>query len=191
MLFLQQMNTPPPASGESSIDILNIIFTIIMLAPLAWGAYQGYAAGLLSEIVGILHFAIAFAISFKVMGLVINLVQIYIFNFNPNLFAQVAFGCAVGGAFGLLATLGKYLKTEIEYDFPGAWDNIIGAVVGFLKYAVALSFFFWFIHGFGSIQPDLKVSFAKMIYDTIEQFAFQLVGATNYDEISAAIKEAL
>jgi|GEM_PF-2439997 membrane protein required for colicin V production len=177
MLFLQV--NPPPVTGDSNIDIVSIIFNLLIFMPLGWGAYKGYEAGLLSEIVGILHFAIAFAISFKITGFIIKLVNNNIFNFSDGLLAPVAFCCAVAGALALLNTLGKYMKTEIEYDFPGAWDNIIGAVVGLIKYAIILSFFFWFLSGFGKVTEDLKGN--SVLYSTIEHITYKMMGVDGED----------
>ncbi len=187
MLFLQV--NPPPATGEGGVDIIFIIFNILLVLPLGWGAYKGYEAGLLSEFVGILHFAIAFAISIKVIGVIFTLIHNNIFRFNDSLLAPVAFGCSVAAALALLATLGKYMKTEIEYDFPGAWDNIIGAAVGLIKYAIVLSFFFWFLSGFGTLDIDL--SSKSPAYNIIETIAHQMMGAENAAQVSQKIQELL
>ncbi|NJL12167.1 MAG: CvpA family protein [Microscillaceae bacterium] len=187
-MLLQVAPIPQPAGG-GGFDIITIIFHLLILAPIAWGAYKGFDGGVLSELVGIIHFAIFFAISFKVIGFLLKFVQQYIFYFNDTLFPEVAFACSVGGSFALYAIVGKYLKTEIEYDFPGSWDNILGAITGGLKYALIMSFFFWFIHGFGRIPPDLKNN--SLIYGTVEAVALKIFGAQNHDELSIKITNSL
>lgn len=166
------------------------ILDLIILIPLLWGGYQGYTKGLLSEVVSILHFGIAFIISFKLVGLLFRKVlEQYVFQFNPNFIAELAFACSVIGALALLTTAGRYLKTEIDYDFPGAWDNIIGAGFGVVKYAIVLSFFFWFIDAFGSLRTNLTGD--SYTYSIVQNIAFKIVGVTDDDALSRAIGEAL
>lgn len=164
-------------------------FDMLVFLPLVWGAYKGYASGVLSEVVGIIHFAIAFVISFRIVGLALSFTNQFIFQFNQNLFAEVGFAVTVGLSFALLSTAGKYLKTEIDYDFPGAWDNLIGAIVGIVKYAVLISFFFWFISGFGNIKEPIKRE--SVSFQILENIAFTLVGVENDQELSDRITGAL
>lgn len=165
------------------------ILDLFVLIPLLWGGYQGYMKGLLSEVVSILHFGIAFAVSFKIVGLIFKLIRDYAFAFNAGLYPSLAFACSVLGALALLTTAGRYLKTEIDYDFPGAWDNIIGAGFGVIKYAIVLSFFFWFITGFGSLQPALIQD--SFTYSIVESIAYKLVGVETRQDLSDAITRAL
>ncbi len=164
-------------------------FDMLVFLPLVWGAYKGYASGVLSEVVGIIHFAIAFVISFRIVGLALSFTDQYIFNFNKDLYAEVAIAVIVGLSFFLLSTAGKFLKTEIDYDFPGAWDNLIGGVVGVAKYAVLISFFFWFISGFGKVIDPIKRE--SLSYQALENIAFTLVGVQDDQALSDAIKRAL
>jgi membrane protein required for colicin V production len=162
-------------------------FLIILV--LAFGAYKGYSKGILSELVGFFHFAIAFLLCFKILGIIFNIIRNYVFNFNETVYPEFAFACIVGASFALLASLGKYLKTEIEYDFPGAWDNIIGAAFGLVKMAVVLSFFFWFTSGFGSFTINIKKDSA--LFPVIENISFTMLGVKNDADLSTAITNAL
>lgn len=166
-----------------------MILDLLILIPLILGAYRGYVSGLLSEVVGVLHFLLAFIVSFKIIGIILKLISAYLFVFNPMLMAQVAFAAATGATFALLMSLGQYLQTEIKYDFPGAWDNIIGAIFGMIKTVVAISFFIWFMSIFGAPKQEQRDS-AKL-YVIIEIVAPQIVGVKNGQELSRAIRDNL
>ena len=157
-------------------ELYYFLLDIMIFLPVAWGGWQGYARGILAEIVVTIHFAIAFAISFYLVGILFAVTHENVLEFNEDVLAKVTFACSVGGAFALLNTAGKYLKTEIEFDFPGAWDNLVGALFGVIKYAIVLSFFFWFIEGFGEIDGNFKSK--SFFYDTVRGVSGQLLGTT-------------
>lgn len=163
---------------------------IIILLPLLWGAYSGYRRGLLSEIVSLLHFIIAFVICFKIIGFIFRLTSQYLFVFHQDTLAQLALASSFVATILLLNTVvSKYLKTEIEFDFPGAWDNIIGAIFGMAKFAVLVSFLFWFSTAFGTMRP--KLTDKAMAYPVIESIAPKLLGVNNAKELNAVIRDAL
>ena len=162
-----------------------IIVDLLLIAPLIWGAYKGYVNGILSEIVGILHFAIAFAISFYIISLVIGITHGYLFEFRPEVMAQAIFLISFALSMILLTTAGKYLKTEIEYDFPGAWDNVIGAISGAIKYAVLISFFFWFLTAFGGPKELITNS---NTYPYLKSVAHQIMGVKTDRELNEKIR---
>ncbi len=163
------------------MNLAYFILDVFIVLPLGWGFYKGYARGILAELVGTIHFAIAFAISFYVVSILFSVIQSYIFAFEQ--FAQITFICSVGGTFGLLSTAGKYLKTEIEFDFPGSWDNIIGAIFGMLKFAIVMSFFFWVTSGFGSFAPIVLEN--SKLHPIVKNVAPQLMGVEDYNEMNS------
>lgn len=168
-------------------NIFYVLLDIMIAIPLGWGFYRGFSKGILAELVGTIHFAIAFAISFYIVGIVFGLAHGNIFKFDKAIFAKVVFACAVGGAFALLSTAGKYLKTEIEFDFPGSWDNIIGGIFGVVKFAIILSFFFWFIDGFGDLNKEFQGS--SRLYPIVNNIAGQLLGAETPEQLDDRIIE--
>lgn len=166
---------------------------LLLFIPLALGGYLGWKNGVLDDIVHALHFLIAFALSFKVLSVLFYFLDVYIFKFSTesrvgiNAFAAVLFASSVGATFILLSTLGKYLKTEIEYDFPGAWDNISGSIFGILRSVLVMSFVMWFLQAFGEFNPEMKAK--SFLYKPIETVAYTIVGVTNAGEMSESIRE--
>jgi membrane protein required for colicin V production len=173
---------------------IDLIFNVLVLGALGWGAYQGYRTGLLSEIVSLLHFLIAFGVSILLLKFVFNFLGNYFFKFDSELFAEVVVASSVGLAMVILSTAGKYLKTEIEYDFPGAWDNIIGAIFGILKYVFMLSFFFWFTNAFGSFDEKITSQGATkrggaFTYTIIEPLSYSIFGYNDHQALSKGIRD--
>jgi membrane protein required for colicin V production len=165
-----------------------VIIDIVLLIPIIWGAYEGFKKGILSEIVGVLHFSIAFAIAFKLIGFTIKVVDDY-FLPNPNFYPQIAFALAIFAALLLMNKVGSRFKTEVDFDFPGNWDNIVGAIFGVLKYCFMLSFLVWFITSFGTMRPTLTDK--AFVYPVIESLGPTSVGGKTKQDLSDAIKKAL
>lgn len=165
---------------------------IMIIAPIAWGGYMGWKNGVLDDLVHALHFLIAFAISFKILSVIFALLETYVFAFSNNTsginaFASMLFASSVGATFILLSTLGKYLKTEIEYDFPGAWDNISGSIFGSLRSILVLSFTLWFLQAFGQFRPEMQQK--SILFKYVEGVSYTIVGVKDAREMSGAIRE--
>lgn len=162
-----------------------MIIDILILIPIGWAGYKGYTNGLLQELVAILHFVVAFLFSFKFVGFIFKILNTYLFVFELKHYPEVVMACSTVTSLVLLMTLGKYLKTEIEFDFPGAWDNIIGGIFGAIKFFVVLSFFIWFIDAFGDLK--IEVISKSYLYGFVQSIAFTLIGVQNDQQLSDAI----
>lgn len=161
---------------------------VIFIIPLLWGAYQGYKKGILSEVIGVIYFAVSFAVSFKLIGFAYKFLKDGAwFQFIEPLEAHIIFGVAVGVTMILLVKVGVKFKTEVEYDFPGQWDNIVGAFFGLIKWAFAMSFVWWFISGFAQIPQKTKDS--AFLFPYIELMAAQSIGGEDSRDIAKVIKD--
>jgi membrane protein required for colicin V production len=165
---------------------VSIVLDLLILGFVGWGAYKGFQLGLLEEIVNVLHFIIAFLVSFKVVGLILSLVNKYLFEFRPEVYPEFVFAVAILVSFYLLTLLQQYLKTEIDYDLPGNWDNIVGAVFASIKHMIALSFLFWFLNGVGAFKPILQEK--SYMYKAVEKISLILMGVDNKGKMSETIK---
>ena len=121
--------------------------------------YLGYKNGLVNEVSGMIYFLLFFFISFKIVSIVMELIHHYLFQFHkdssPIMASYIAFALTVVATFLIFRLVTKYLKIEIDYDLPGIWDNIVGIVLSIFKFLVILSFFFWFITGFGELNQNM------------------------------------
>ncbi|MCS6820697.1 MAG: CvpA family protein [Microscillaceae bacterium] len=170
-----------------------MILDLLLLVPIAFGGYQGYKQGLLAQVVSLLHFVLAFMICFKAVGFLLRLINLYIFFFNEVMFPYIGFLLAIVATFVLLDKVGKHFKTEVDYDIPGKWDNIIGAVLGTLRYAFAASFILWFIEGFGTIRLNDGEGWQKkgVINPIVKSIALKVSGSQTQDQLARKIREAL
>ncbi|OJJ16668.1 hypothetical protein BKI52_32690 [marine bacterium AO1-C] len=170
-------------------SLVYLIFDVILLAPLAWGAYIGFRKGLLAEVVSILHFAIAFIICFKVTGFALGLLNKYIFTFDKGLYPKLAFVGGVLLAAFLLDKIGDHFKTEIDYDFPGSWDNIIGGVIGLLKFAIVMMFVVWALTGVGTFRT--KIQKKSYLHTTFKKMGEEIAGKKNKRSLDEMIKNSM
>lgn len=171
------------------MSIGSIILDLLVLLPMAWGAYIGFRKGLLSEVVSILHYSIAFIICFKVVGLILSLVKEHAFKFGDEPYPRLVFVLGALLAMFLLDKIGDHFKTEIDYDFPGSWDNIIGAVIGLFKYAIIMTFMIWALEGTGSFKSDIEKK--SILYSTIKTIGKELAGKKNEKNISKMIENSI
>jgi len=155
---------------------------------MGWWGYIGYKNGILKEIVDILHFAVAFALSFKLVGFIYTAVSDY-FILNRNIESEIVFFLSFSIALVLLQTVGKRFSTSVEYDFPGQWDNIVGAIFGAIKIAFAVSFFLWIVAAFGVFKPLLTDS--ASLYPIVKSLAPKAVGGETDNDVSEAIRQAM
>lgn len=121
--------------------------------------YLGYKNGLVNEVSGMIYFLIFFIISFKIVSIFMELIHHYLFQFHKDgpiiMASYIAFTLSVVLTFVTFKLVTKYLKIEVDYDLPGIWDNAVGAVISIFKFLVILSFFFWFITGFGELNKSM------------------------------------
>ncbi len=109
------------------------------------------------------------------------------FKFNQTIYPELVFAVSVLTAVQLVHTLGQYLKSEIDYEFPGQWDNYLGAFFGILRNIVVLSFIFWFMTGLGEFHNELQKK--SFMYKLVETVAYILTGVKDEDELSKMIRD--
>jgi len=165
----------------------------IFILPLIWGAYSGWKDGVLDDIVVAIHFLIAFALSFKILSVAFYYLNAFIFTFSANgstgvsSFSVMLFATSVGATFILLGVSNQYLKTHIEYDFEGAWDNISGSIFGVIKYILVSSFIVWFLQGFGEFNKDMRSK--SYLFAYIEKASYTIIGVKDARQMSDVILE--
>ncbi len=165
---------------------ISLILDFLILAFLGWGGYSGYQKGLLDAVTKMLHFVIAFLICFFLVGAILSLVHKYLFSFQRDIYPEFIFVSSIIASNYLLSFVEQYIKTEIDYDFPGVWDNVVGAVFGTIKHSLILSFCFWFLTGIGSFQPNLTSK--SFMYGFVENIALVVSNSKNQEELDKKIE---
>jgi membrane protein required for colicin V production len=113
-------------------------FDIFLALPLAYGAFQGFRKGLLQEVVALLALFLGFILGLKLLTTAIPVVKEFVGNawgLLPFLSFLVVF---VGVILGV-RLLGLLLKKAVDFTPLGMFDNMLGGVLGGLKWCFAIS----------------------------------------------------
>ncbi len=70
----------------------------------------------------------------------------------------------------LLNVIGKTVKKIIDMTLLGSLDDIIGSLMGMVKWALFISIFFWIFESFGGKLSE-STSGDSMLYEPIVSFA--------------------
>ncbi len=142
---------------------------IVLLVPLIFGAYKGYTKGLLLEVIGILALFIALVLGFKLLDWGVSTLVSYDVDYNKTI-PYIAFLLIFVGTLLLLNLGGTILKKALDFTPFGMIDNAAGALIGILKWAFALSLFFWFAANLGVHVPE-DMADNSVVYPIILAFA--------------------
>lgn len=142
---------------------------ILIIIPLLFGAYRGFSKGLLVEIVGLIAFVLAILVGIKFLPLGIGFLVEH-FGQLSTFIPYAAFILLFIGTLLLINLLGKLLKKILDMTLLGKVDNLVGALVGILKWAFLLSLLLWLSASVG-IHVPLDLREDTMIYPVIEGFA--------------------
>ena len=146
---------------------------IILLIPLIFGAYKGYKKGLLLEVIGIFALFLAVILGFKLLDWGIGLWAEYSEDYNKFI-PYIAFLVIFIGTLLLLNLVGTILKRALDFTPFGMVDNAAGAMIGFVKWAFAMSLFFWFAANL-DVQVPQDMAKGTYIYPLILTFAPSLI----------------
>ncbi len=140
-------------------------FDIFLLIPLAYGVFQGFRKGLLQELVAVIALVLGFILGLKLLTTVIPVVQQYIGNAYGLLpfisFLAVFIGVIVGVRF-----LGIMLKTVLDFTPLGIFDNMLGGLLGGLKFCLALSLLLY-VSGLAGVSVSEKTASDSVIYPVV------------------------
>jgi membrane protein required for colicin V production len=138
---------------------------LLILIPLAWGAFNGYRKGLLIEIVGVAAFVIAMIVGFKFLRFGTDLLAPY---FTAELVRRflpfIGFSVIFFPTIFMVNRLGYSLRSMLRYTLLGTLDNLAGAAVGIFTWVFGISVFFWLLSTVG-IQIPPKYRLESFLYD--------------------------
>ena len=113
-------------------------FDIFLALPLAYGVFQGFRKGLLQEVVSVFALFLGFILGLKLLTTALPLVQKFVGNalgLLPFLSFLVVFVLVILG----VRLLGLLFKKIVDFTPLGMFDNILGAILGGLKWCFAIS----------------------------------------------------
>ena len=152
---------------------------IILLLILAFAGYRGYQRGFMVSLLSIIAFVIAIILAFVLLDWGIKFLDDLIDGFNGVLpylsFILIFVGVAVA-----INLLGKMLKSVIDLTIFGGFDNVVGGMVGVLKWVFGLSLIIWLSQNVGvEIPPDMQKS--SLFYSRLEPVApYVISGISEY-----------
>lgn len=135
------------------------IFIIIILI---FAAYGGYKKGLILELIAIIAFVLAIIGGFKLLHIGMEYVSRVYEGFG-NFLPFVAFIVLFVLILIVVNMAGQVLKKIIDWTPFGILDNIAGALIGVLKWALVLSIFLWVMSSLDINIPDSLSKNSKLM----------------------------
>jgi membrane protein required for colicin V production len=148
---------------------------LLILIPLAWGAFNGYRKGLLIEIVGVAAFVIAMIVGFKFLRFGTDLLAPYLTAELVRRFLPfVGFSVIFFPTIFMVNRIGYSMRSMLRYTLLGTLDNLAGAAVGIFTWVFGISVFFWLLSTIG-IQIPPKYSLESFLYDYLVPVAPRMI----------------
>lgn len=144
------------------------IIDIILIVILLFGAYRGFKTGLLLELIQFASFFIAIIAAFKLKDWGATFVERYVSQEGlAQLIALVAIFAVVVLALNLI---GHLLKKLLNLTLLGSLDDLAGAFVGVLKWALTISIFIW-LFTFFEIKMNAEFTEGSLLYPYVAAIA--------------------
>ncbi len=121
------------------------------------------------EIISIASFFIAIIGGIKLLDPGIALASQYIEGYEQIL-PVIVFTVVFIGILLLLHWLGQLIKKIIDLTLLGSIDDIVGALLGIVKWALIISIFLWVFASFGG-KIDEKLTSTSIFYEPVADFA--------------------
>lgn len=144
---------------------------ILMIIPLAWGAYNGYRKGLLIEIVAIVAFVVAVIVGFKFLGFGIDLLAPYISReLARKVLPWLGFSVIFFPTVFMINQFGYSLRKSMRFTLLGTFDSLAGATIGIFTWLFGISVLLW-LFSFMGVKMPLKHTQGALLYPYIVPIA--------------------
>lgn len=132
------------------------IIDIILLLLLILGAYLGYQKGLLMELVntGSLILGVIIGLKYWEKGAVLVQKQ---FENIPNFLHIIGFIIVFIAVLLLVRLIGKIVKLTLNKSFLGTLDNLLGALLGILKWVLCVGSFLYAIMKYPILEINILI----------------------------------
>ena len=121
------------------------------------------------EVISLAAFFAAILAGIKLLDWGISILSEYIEGYD-SLLPIIAFTIIFIGIIVLLNVIGKTVKKIIDMTLLGSLDDLVGALMGVVKWALFISIFFWIFESFGGKISE-STSEDSMLYEPIASFA--------------------
>ncbi len=148
---------------------------LLLLLPVAFGAFKGYQRGLLIEIIGILAFIAAVVLGFKFLGFGIDVLEkLFDTELTGSLSPYLSFILIFFPTVFLVNKLGWLMRKSLKYTLFGTLDGFLGAILGALLWLFGVSLMLWLIFKTGIPLPE-KWFVGADFYPFIKDFAPDII----------------
>jgi membrane protein required for colicin V production len=150
----------------------------LILAPLIYGAWSGFRKGFLFEIAMIIGLILGVYLGFKFSGWIFELLS-QLFNDGGHLLHYISFFIVFGAILLIFIFYAKLMEQVLKITSLNLFNKIAGALLGLLKFALAISVIFWLIRPLQdsvNIIPE-KARNESMLYGYVLQAASSLAPA--------------
>lgn len=152
------------------MNILDLIILIFLL----FGAFKGYKRGFVLELIAILALFLGVIGGLKLLHWGMDILKAN-FEINSLILPYITFVLIFIAIIFLVNFIGKAVKKVLDLTLLGSVDNLAGALIGILKWALALSILIWISNSFGIYLPEHFKEKANL-YPLVSSFAPTLVG---------------
>ncbi len=144
---------------------------LLMLIPLAWGAFNGYRKGLLVEIVAVIAFVVAMIVGFKFLAFGIDLLSPYISReIARKVLPWLGFSVIFFPTVIMINQMGFAIRRSLKYSVLGTFDSVAGAVIGVFTWVFGISVILWLFSYMGVKMPPRQTETA-FLYPYIRPIA--------------------
>lgn len=140
-------------------------FDFFLALPILWGAFQGFRKGLLLELVSLVALVLAILGGLKLMDSALPVMEDFIGDAH-GLLPYVTFLVVFVGIILLIHLGGVLLKKVIDFTPFGLFDNVLGSILGALKWCVALSLLLY-VSDMAGISISKDTADASMVYPVV------------------------
>jgi len=144
------------------IDFI-IVFVLIL------GAFRGFQKGFVLEVIGIIGFILGIVAGLYFTPYLSDLLS-GLFEQFPGLARIICFIIIFILVVVAINLVGMVVKKTIDLTPLGTFDDMAGALVGILLWAITLSFLLWFV-GFFGIELGAEYTGGSLIYPFIANLA--------------------
>ena len=141
------------------------MFDIFLAIPIAYGAFMGFRKGLLLELVSLVALVLAILGGLKLLDTALPFMAGFIGDAH-GLLPYVTFLVVFVGIILLIHLGGLMLKKVVDFTPFGLFDNVLGAILGGLKWCLALSLLLY-VSDMAGISVSKDTASASMIYPVV------------------------
>ncbi len=140
-------------------------FDFFLALPILWGAFQGFRKGLLLELVSLVALVLAILGGLKLLDAALPVMESFVGDAH-GLLPYVTFLVVFVGIILLIHTGGLIIKKVIDFTPFGLFDNVLGSILGALKWCVALSLLLY-VSDMAGISVSKDTADASMVYPVV------------------------